>query len=168
MAADNIKISPVGQIMIHKASVLANGNHNTMDHVSDILQSHDQGIANAYMLKTGMDKNAVLELMDKETYFSAQKALELKFVDEIMFDEDMQLSASVQSDIPPEVINKIKNLLIENKLQASDKGAILLSEIENGVDNPQPTSNIEQNLKFQEQQEEFRKLKLKIMGGIQK
>jgi ATP-dependent Clp protease protease subunit len=163
MAAEKIKISPVSQIMIHKASVSASGNHNAMDHISEILQSYDQGIANAYMLKTGMDKKAILELMDKETYFSAQKALELGFVDEIMFDEDLQLSASVQGDIPPDIINKIKNQLLKNEFKSSDKDAFLVAKIENGVENPQPTSNIT----LKEQQEEFRKLKSKIMGGIQ-
>jgi ATP-dependent protease ClpP protease subunit len=166
MAAESIKISPVGQIMIHKASVVASGNHNTMDHVSDVLQSHDEGIANAYMLKTGKSKKEILEFMDKETYFSAKTAIELGFADEIMFDNDMQLSASVQGDIPQNIIDKIKNLLIKNELPASDEGAFLLPKIENGVDNPQPISNIDPVL--QAQQEQFKNLKLKIMGGMLK
>lgn len=186
MAGQSVKISPVGQVMIHKASIVASGNHKQLDHVSDILQSHDEGIANAYMLKTGMDKKAILDLMDKETYFSAKKALELGFVDEIMFDDDMQLSANVKGDIPPEVINKIKNLLIKNDASssASGEGAFFIPEIENGVDDPQPTSNIQPNTEpntgikeeqldeqksdLKAQQEGFRKLKFKIMGGMLK
>jgi ATP-dependent protease ClpP protease subunit len=176
MAANVVKITPVGQVMIHKASALASGNHAVMDHISDVLQSHDEGIANAYMLKTGMDREEILDLMGKETYFSAQKALEHGFVDEIMFDEGLQLSASASTpegvELPPELINKVKNLLMKNSVQAPEVGPFLVPNIENGVENPQPTSSEEKkketeiDLKLKDQQEKFRKLRLKIIGGM--
>jgi len=76
MAADKIKMSPTGQIMIHKASVFSGGNEKEHTKIAEVLQSHDIAIANAYMLKTGMTQEQVLELMDKETYFNAKTALD--------------------------------------------------------------------------------------------
>jgi len=196
MAGDTVKMTPVGQFMIHRAAVTAQGNHNEMDHVSEVLQSHDKGIASAYMIKTGMSEEEVLELMNNETYFDAKKALEMKFIDEILFDDNLKVSASIGHEIPEFLIDKVKNVLMknelapENKMRFGDtqldikqKGVIYgpttmtdadiekfmndckkanKKDIENGEATPQPTSNID----LTEQQEQFRKLKLKIMGGI--
>jgi ATP-dependent protease ClpP protease subunit len=164
MGCKKVKMSPVGQIMIHKASVTASGNHKKLEHAADVLKSHDEGILNAYLLKTGMDSDKLLELMDKETYFNAQDAIKLGFVDEIMFDDDLKLSASIsQYEIPPEIINKLRNL------KASDEGAFLmpkkevLNEVlkENG-DSLEPIKPIS-NIALQEQSEQFKKQKLKLM-----
>jgi ATP-dependent Clp protease protease subunit len=122
MGVKTLKMSPPAQLMIHKASVCACGNHKQLDHVSEVLQSHDDGICNAYALKTGMKKDKILELMDKETYFGAQEALKLGFVDEIMFDEGLKLSASINgAELSPEVINKLRNLLVKNQEPPEDK-----------------------------------------------
>jgi enoyl-CoA hydratase/carnithine racemase len=52
------------------------------------------------------------------TWLNAQKALELKFVDEIMFDTEGQLVACASSAaiLPPEAINKLRNLLTQQRL----------------------------------------------------
>jgi hypothetical protein len=56
--------------------------------------------------------------MNKETWLTAQDALKNKFVDEIMFDDELKLVASVESAIlPQEVISKIANLLKAEQLQ---------------------------------------------------
>lgn len=162
MGCKKIKMSPVGQLMIHKASVVASGNHNKMEHAAEVLKTHDEAIANAYMLKTGMDSDKLLELMDKETYFNAQEALKLGFVDEIMFDDDLKLSASIsQYEIPPEIISKLRNL------KASDEGAFLMPK--NQEPEPEPTTHENGDAsqpvsdKLQDQQEQFKKQKLKLM-----
>lgn len=168
MGCKKLKMSPVGQLMIHKAAVSAYGNHNKMDHVSDVLKSHDEAIANAYMLKTGMDSKKLLDLMDKETYFNAQEALKLGLVDEIMFDNELKLSASIgQAEIPPGIINKLRNM------KASTEGAFFMPQnttepipeppLENGEEvKPEPVSDIA----LKAQNEHFKNQKLKLMGGI--
>lgn len=172
MGVNTLKISPTGQIMIHKARIIQSGNHKVFDQWSEILQSHDAGIANAYQLKTGMNQGKLLDLMDKETYLNAKSALELGFVDEIMFDDNLQLSAS-HGGIPPDVVNKIKNLLVKNEVAAPDKGAFLMPEIgnttENGADT-QPITDIEvkhnENASLEAQGKEFNRIKQKIFGGM--
>ena len=60
------------------------------------------------MKKTGLSKEELLDLMNKETWMTAERAVELKFADEIMFADEMQLAASVKSALlPPEVIEKM-------------------------------------------------------------
>ena len=47
-------------------------------------RSWDGDIADVYAYRTGKDKDELLALMDKETWMSADSALELGFVDELV------------------------------------------------------------------------------------
>lgn len=113
MAGDRIQISPTAQIMIHNVSSTKSGDYRNMQHEAGILKNYNKSIANAYMLKTGLSREKLLDLMNKETWLNAQQAKELGFVDEIMFDEGNQLVASMTNGFvfPPEVINKIRNMI---------------------------------------------------------
>lgn len=120
MAGDKVQISPTGQLMIHNVSSGAWGDYRDMEHEAEVLKNYNKSIANAYILKTGMKQEELLDLMDKETWLNAQQAKGYGFVDEIMFDEGNQLVANNGNLIPPNVINKIKNLLLEAKENKSN------------------------------------------------
>jgi hypothetical protein len=68
------------------------------------------------MLKTGMTQKEILELMDKETYFNAKTALDNKFVDEIMFDDELKLSADTGNALISEkAIEEMRSYLAKQK-----------------------------------------------------
>ena len=139
MACDKLIISPTAQIMIHNVSSYASGDYRDLQHEADVLKNYNTSIANAYILKTGMTKDELLELMDQESWFTAQQALEKKFVDEIMFDDvnAPKLVASVKSVqlIPLNVINKMRNEL---------KGKINTNTIENPKNEEENIMNLEE------------------------
>lgn len=112
MAGDTVKISPTAQIMIHNASMGYRGDHRDMEKASEILKITDKAIVNAYVIKSGMSEEDLLEKMADETWMGAQKALEYKLVDEIMFmDNAIKLTASSSTSnmIPQKVINSLRN-----------------------------------------------------------
>jgi ATP-dependent protease ClpP protease subunit len=109
MAGDKVLISPTAQIMIHNVSSTASGDYRDLEHEAEVIKNYNSTIVNAYTLKTGMKKNDLLEMMNKETWLTPEKALEYKFVDEIMFQEESRMVASYNNMIPIEVINKIRN-----------------------------------------------------------
>lgn len=117
MAGKKVTMSPTAQIMIHNVSCRSAGDYRDMQHTAEILKNANKAICNAYVLKTGMKQEELLELMNKETWMNAQKAKEYGFIDEIMFDESNQLTNSINNSpvLPNEVINKVRNLLNENK-----------------------------------------------------
>ncbi|AKL95007.1 phage protein [Clostridium aceticum] len=124
MAAKTIKISPTAQIMIHNVSSRAWGDYRDMQQQSEVLKNYNTSIANAYRLKTNMDENQLLELMNKETWLNAQQAKELGFADEIMFDDANQLVAGINTSVlPQEVVNKIRNYM--HKPLDSGKAAVV-------------------------------------------
>lgn len=120
MAGDIVQITPPGQIMIHNASSFAVGDYHDMDKTREMLQKRNQSIANVYRIKTGMDNEALLELMDKETWMTAQEAKEYGFVDEILFQdqepENMKITASSGGMLPHDLVKKLQNLKNGNTL----------------------------------------------------
>lgn len=117
-------ISPVAQIMIHNCSSYAGGDYREMDSASQMLQTINKGIRNAYKAKTGLSDEKLIELMDKTTWMSAQDALEYGFVDGIMtFDKDTDPTNTVMNMVPnnPMELNTSSGYLSEeviNKLQS--------------------------------------------------
>lgn len=105
MGADKVVISPTAQMMIHKALLgYVSGNSDDLDKASNALKASDQGIVNAYVVKTGKSEDEVMELMRSETYMSAQKAVELGFADEIMTFEELDAVASIENGMLPQAV----------------------------------------------------------------
>ena len=105
MAADTVVISPTAQMMIHKALLLCvSGNSYDLEKASNALKASDQGIVNAYVAKTGKSEDEVMELIQNETYMSAQKAVELGFADEIMTFDELDAVASIENGMLPQAV----------------------------------------------------------------
>lgn len=113
MAGDSVQISPTAQIMIHNVSSCASGDYRDMRQTATVLENLNKSVANAYALKTGLQQDDLLNLMNQETWLTAQQAVEKGFADEVMFDGEKKLVASIAPTmlLPMEVINKIKNLI---------------------------------------------------------
>lgn len=113
--ADVVRASPGMQYMIHNVSSTASGDYRAMDHMSEILKNANKAVSNIYQLKTGMSEEELLKLMNEETWMEAKRALELKFVDEIIGDAGtfqngkIAVYNSAATILPDEVKNKIRN-----------------------------------------------------------
>jgi ATP-dependent Clp protease, protease subunit len=122
MAGKKILMSPTSQMMIHNASVIASGDYRDMDHTSNILKNVNATIANAYKLKSGMSDEQLKSLMDAETWFTPQQALDHKLIDEIMFNNELKVAASFSNGLlPQEVIEKVRNQIFKEKNPVNSK-----------------------------------------------
>ena len=137
MGVDKLSISPTASIMIHNVSSCACGDYRDLQHEADVISNINKSIANAYSLKTNLGQEELLGMMDDETWLNAQQAKEKGFVDEIMFDEGNKLVASVNNSqmLPNEVINKVKNDLIEKKNQKLKDDNLKNDSLENEKQN---------------------------------
>lgn len=128
--AANSEMSPTAQIMVHNVSSGMNGDYHDMDKMSEILQKANETIAAAYVAKTGMDKQTALDLMDRETWLSAEDALKLGLVDEISSNKNnMQLVASINCNVIPQaIINK----MTAERAQAKHDAQIKLNKLKGG------------------------------------
>jgi hypothetical protein len=107
--------------MIHNAWNTAEGDKNYMRWNANMLESTDEGLMNAYLMKTKMKKEDLMKLLDETTFMNAEKAVELGFADEIMFKEELEAVAYNGYMIPEELINKIKNKLLEQKVSENQE-----------------------------------------------
>lgn len=98
MSGDETLISPTGYLMIHNPMTLASGNRSDMEKAIALLDEIKEGIINAYVRKTGFSRNKISKLMDDETWLNAKKALQLGFVDGILFDEKKKPFILEESD----------------------------------------------------------------------
>ena len=109
-------IAPTAQMMVHNVSTWAAGDYHDMDHTSNMLKQANRAIAAAYVEKSGMSEKDALDLMDAETWITAQDAVDYGLIDKIagsqnsVQDEDasVRLAASVGGMLPPSVINKMQ------------------------------------------------------------
>ena len=109
--AGECEISPTGMFMIHNVKTSASGDYRDMDNTGDALRAANQSIMNAYIDKTGMDAEILQDLMDHETYLSAQQAVDHGFVDKIMFSDNAIPMQNAFGGIPPETIAKLRNMI---------------------------------------------------------
>lgn len=107
MAGDTVRMTDVGQMMIHNVSSNAAGDYRDMDKTSEILKTANSSLANAYVRKTGLDKDFVLDLMNEETWLEAKEAVDFGFADE-MVQKEIKLVASHAPIIPESAIEKIR------------------------------------------------------------
>lgn len=134
MGADEIEIVDGGFFMIHNASSLIDilGFFNTddlEDLISDLSKEHElhlkinKAIANDYAKRTGNDLEAISSWMNGETWFTAEEALENKFVDRIYDGEPVKGNhdLSIFNNVPTEI--KLRQANQENKDPKKDPTA---------------------------------------------
>lgn len=85
MAADELCMSPTSYLMIHRASTIAWGNVDAMDEAQRELAAIDEGICEAYRLKTGMSRNKILQMMQDTTWLNAAAAVKMGFADRMLY-----------------------------------------------------------------------------------
>lgn len=84
MACDTIQMPENASLMIHNPSIGAWGGEDEIQSALIQLKNAKQTTAEAYSERSGKSLDEVLEAMDKETWFTAQQALEFGLVDEVI------------------------------------------------------------------------------------
>lgn len=110
-AADEIQISEGGMYMVHCGWTFAMGNALEMRSTADLLDKVDATIVGQYARKTGMTPEAVLAIMQAETWYTAQEAVDAKFIDSISESPkvksawDLSAYANAPAPAAPEIDN---------------------------------------------------------------
>jgi len=95
MAGTKVSMSPTSLMMLHNPFTVALGDSEEMRKAIQLLDEVKESIINAYEIKTGLSRARLSQMMDSETWMNAQKALELGFCDEVLFQ--------------PEKVDKVQN-----------------------------------------------------------
>ena len=128
--AGKCMMSPLAQMMIHNASSYAEGPHQNMDSTSNMLQVTDHTIAIAYVLKSGKKEDEIRNLMENETWLSAEECKNLGLIDEIMFSEGF----SNNSNATPMLYNAISDDTLMSQLEKCNNADELKKKLTENID----------------------------------
>lgn len=133
MAGDTVEMSPTGLFMIHNAMAWTYG--NTKEHKKQIeaLEVVNNSIALAYQNKTGLPMETIRNLMEEETWFSCDRALEYGFVDKQMFMKKIsrEMVASILERVPEQGRHLFMENVIKKNLDKIDANIDELKSIKN-------------------------------------
>jgi ATP-dependent Clp protease protease subunit len=104
MVGDEIHMSPGSTMMIHRPSVGAWGNVEDLKKAINMLEALEETIIPIYEKRTGLSKDAIFELLDKETWMSPTEAIELGFADKL--EEDTEPTATAFEKIKAMLSNE--------------------------------------------------------------
>lgn len=125
--ANHCEISPVAMIMIHNVSISgASGDYHDMQKNAEILRQMNAALASAYTAKTGKSQEEILKLMDRETWLTANQALEMGFVDGIIKNEKPVFANNVSGmRLTDEIRNKVLNEKAQKEKEDKLKNELL-------------------------------------------
>lgn len=133
MSGTKVLMSPVSTMMIHNPMASAFGDTEEMQRAISMLEEIKESIINAYALKTGLSRTKLSHMMDEETWFNAQKAVELGFADGILYSDDQaeyEVSDGLmfsQAKLEKSIINKLSKKESKTSIESLYKRLNLLN-----------------------------------------
>lgn len=93
MAGDRIIMPRNAMMMIHNPWTFVAGDANDLLEVVDALDKIREAMIAVYEEQTGMEKDRIVQMLDAETWMTAEEAVEMGFADEI--EEAKHVAASI-------------------------------------------------------------------------
>ena len=128
MGCQKVYMSPVAAIMIHNVSVSGiSGDYHEMDKASRMLKTLDECMSQAFAEKSGMSVEAVLKIMDKETWMTARMAMEHQFIDGILETEQPSFTNAM---FGLRLTEEIKQKVIAEKARIDSEKEELINDLD--------------------------------------
>jgi len=107
MSGDVVTMPANTMLMIHNPAGGALGESKDMRSMADTLDKIRQSMVTSYTTKSGLSENKVIQMMDDETWLTAQEAYELGFADKITPEQKIAASFDLSgfSNIPHSISN---------------------------------------------------------------
>lgn len=123
MAGDKIFIPRTALMMVHNCWTIVMGNAEELRKTADDMDKIAEAYKSAYMSKVNITKEKLEELLENETYLTAEECVEMGFADEILEDEKMAVNSFANKSIL-NLVNRLKIAEEKNKSSNTDENAI--------------------------------------------
>lgn len=106
MAGDRVTMPENGFFMVHNPTAMTIGKSEDLKRASDLLSDMKGSLVSIYAKRTGIDKEVISEMMDNETWLTAEEALDFGFVDALVEGAEFQACADIEGfkNVPKELI----------------------------------------------------------------
>lgn len=123
-AGDTVRMPKNALFMIHNPSTITMGDSEEMRKQADVLEKYKNSITETYLQKVNIDKEKLSELMDNETWLSAEEALGYGFIDEIIENTNIQVVENkVISNNMVFNMAEFKNFNVDKNIKNNGKGS---------------------------------------------
>lgn len=123
MAGDTVRIARAGFFMIHDAWTLAIGNRHDLRDIADFLEPLDRAMADLYSVRTGDDLEAMLALMDDETWIGGSDAVSRNFADDLLASD--QVENDPNASVPRNAARKLDLALAKAGMSRTERRKLL-------------------------------------------
>lgn len=122
MAGDERIINEASLLMIHNAWTYANGNATELRKAAEDLDKITQASVNAYVSRATISEDEIKNLMDNETWITAQEAVEYGFATKTEKSDDGGIKQSAFANIRSAILEKTANVKpVEIAMQLDDE-----------------------------------------------
>ena len=122
MAGDERIINEASLLMIHNAWTYANGNATELRKAAEDLDKITQASVNAYVSRAVISEDEIKNLMDNETWITAQEAVEYGFATKTEKSDDGGIKQSAFANIRSAILKKPENVKpVEIAMQLDDE-----------------------------------------------
>ncbi|MFT9848510.1 head maturation protease, ClpP-related [Aneurinibacillus sp. REN35] len=139
MAGDTVYMPKNAMMMIHNPWTFAMGNAQELRKQADALDKIGESIIEAYLSKTGdrMSREQLAEIMDAETWLSAQECFDYGLCDEIVEAQEIVASANTEllsrfKNVPETLKNALKKP--ENELIGEEERQKMIAESKGNIE----------------------------------
>lgn len=151
MAGDKITMAQNAMMMIHNAWSLAIGNATELRKTADVLDKIDGTLVNTYSERTGAGKRSIKQMMNDETWMTADEALKMGFCDQVGEQKDVKASfdlskfgntpaaALAMYGMPKELTERDKEQLLRDAGFSQRQAKVALAAIKGNHRDDDPT-----------------------------
>ncbi|TSJ91831.1 Clp protease ClpP [Gilliamella apicola] len=118
MSGDDLQIARAGFLMIHNCWLHAVGNRHDFREVAETIEPFDLAMTDIYAIRSGLDKNLIISMMDKETYIVGNDAVEQGFADSLL---PADIVTKQKESDPNSSIKKLDALLAKAQLPRTER-----------------------------------------------
>ena len=117
LGADKVNMASNVFFMIHNVWTMAVGDSGELRKTADLMDKINDQIVDAYKKKTGLRRSEIKQLMDNETWFTADEAKAKGFIDKINEPNNIlnRVEATIKNSLKPELANELLNKININQ-----------------------------------------------------
>lgn len=111
MGADKVIMRTGSRMMVHEASTFAWGTKQDIKKTLNALESYDESLVSIYQQRTGKSRDEIRDLLEAETWMTAEQAVKEGFADEVEFEQEEDPENTITDEQMQKIINAVTNNL---------------------------------------------------------
>lgn len=125
MAGDTIQVARAGFLMIHNAWGIAVGDKNALRETADVMEQVDGALADVYAARSDLPVAELREMMNKETWFSGEAAIEQGLADEFLPADQVEKQDDKDKTSARAAMRRVDELMAKGGVPRSERRSLL-------------------------------------------